>query len=594
MLTKATDAVASCPVKRLAAIMFADVVDFTAFTSEDEDHAIAVLHDFLTLTVHPMLQEFDADTRKDLGDGILATFQDVNAAVSCAEKLQAVLAGDRGTGTPRWKGLRLRIAIHYSDIRYMGDDVFGAGVNLAKRLQEAAATDGVIISHAVCEQIRPERSSEIRDLGFVALRGFDRPVRAYDLASGPASSLRTLRAKEEIPSIAIMPFENLSAARIDTYFAEGLVEDIIGSLSGLREMVVISRGSTLGFRERHVDPLDARRILGVRYVLQGTIRRWQGTIRLSATLSDTEDGATMFSTRSDVHEDQFFQQQDRIVSEIVTSIAPRVRQAELMRAMRKPPEVFSAYDCLLKALDLMRELSRERYEEARGYLDQAIKDDANFATAYSWRASWWIMMVVQGWIKDRDLATSEAEKNAKRAVKLDGTNAQALAVLAQTAAFLRGDYAAALALMERARRAGPGNTFVMMISAGLMAYVGRGQDAVMYAEQAHQLIPLDRIPFREFDWLALAHYSAGNYQHAAYWARRALDEEQGHLPSLRLLAASLVADGDVAAAQKTAQVLLSHAPDFRLTEYATAHATFADEGLQETWIEHLRAAGVPN
>ncbi|MGZ2256595.1 adenylate/guanylate cyclase domain-containing protein [Roseobacter sp. A03A-229] len=594
MLTQATDAVASRPAKRLAAIMFADAVDFTAFTSQDEDHAIAVLHDFLTSTAHPLLDKLGADTRKDLGDGLLATFASVETAVRCAENLQAMLAADRAADRPRWKGLRFRIAIHFSDVQYVGDDVFGEGVNLAKRLQEAAATDAVILSHAVCENIRPTRATEIRDLGFVALKGFDRPVRAYDLISGPSSSLRVLRAEEEIPSIAVLPFENLGASESDTYFADGLVEDIIGSLSGLREMVVIARGSTLGFRERHIDPLDARRVLGVRYVLQGTIRRWQGAIRLSATLSDTETGGTMFSTRSDIREDQLFQQQDRIVSEIVTSIAPQVRQAELMRAIRKPPEVFSAYDCLLKALDLMRQLKLERYEEARTFLDQAVADDGNFAAAYCWRAAWWIMMVVQGWAEDRELATSEAEQDAKRAVKLDGSNAQALAILAQTKAFMRGDHEGALALMERARRAGPGNTFVMMISAGMMAYVGRGQDAVMYAEQAHQLVPLDQIPFREFDWLALAHYSAGNYQRAIFWARRALDEQKGHLPSLRLLAASLAADGNITAARDTADILLSAAPDFRLGEYAKAHATFADAALQEGWIEHLRAAGIPD
>ena len=574
--------------------MFADAVNFTALTSQNEAHAISVLHDFLTSTAHPLLDEHGADTRKDLGDGLLVTFADVETAVACAEKMQAALAADRVADPPRWKGLRFRIAIHYSDVQFVEGDVFGEGVNLAKRLQEVAATDAIILSHTVTENIRASRTPEIRDLGFVALKGFDRPVRAYDLISGPSSSLRVLRAEEEIPSIAVLPFENLGASEKDTYFADGLVEDIIGSLSGLREMGVFARGSTLGFRDRQTDPLDARRVLGVRYVLQGTIRRRQGAIRLSATLSDTETGGTMFSTRSDIREDQLFRQQDRIVSEIVTSIAPQVRRAELQRAIRKPPEAFSAYDCLLKALDLMRRLSPQHYDEARTFLDQAVADDPRFSAAYCWRAAWWIMMVVQGWVDDRDLATSEAEKDAKQAVKLDEANAQALAILAQTKAFMRGDHEAALALMERARRAGPGNTFVMMISAGTMAYVGRGQDAVKYAEQAHQLVPLDQIPFREFDWLALAHYSAGNYQRAVFWARRALDEQTGHMPSLRLLAASLAADGDMTGARETAEALLSVAPDFRLEDYAKAHATFAHEGLQKGWIEHLRAAGIPD
>lgn len=581
-------------IKRSAAILFADAVDFTLLSARDEDRAFAMLYDFMKSTVQPLLDSAPAKTRKDLGDGFLASFERVDAAVACAEEIQRVLAEDRAQGVPRWPELHFRIAINLSNVHFADDDVFGDGVNLAKRLQQVAAADAIVISHAACEIIREARGDDIRDLGFVALKGFDRPIRAYDLLGGPASGLRRPDIGEEIPSIAVLPFENLGARDNDTYFADGLVEDIIGSLAGLREMVVTSRSATLEFRDRQIDPRDARRVLGVRYVLQGTIRRRGQAIRLSATLSDTMTGATMFSLRSDIRQDELFAEQDKLVGAIVANIAPKVRQAELDRAMRKPPEVFSAYDLLLKALDAMRHLERPRYEEARGYLDRALADDPGFAAAYCWRAAWWIMMVVQGWVDDRALAAAEAEANGKRAVELDGANAQALAVLAQTKAFLRGDHEAALALMERARAAAPGNAFVQMISAGTMAYVGRGDEAVRFAEEAHQLVPLDRIPFREFDWLALAHYSAGNYARAAYWARRALDEAGGHLPSLRLLAASLAAGEDAGGAADAARMLLARAPEFRLRDYATAHATFADDSLQQGWIDHLRAAGLPD
>lgn len=581
------------PIKRVAAILFADAVDFTALTAQDEDRAFAMLYDFMRSTVQPLLDGAPAKTRKDLGDGFLASFESVDVAVACAEQVQRVLAADRAQAAPRWPGLHFRIAINLSNVHFADGDVFGDGVNLAKRLQQVAAPDAIVISHAVCEMIRDERGTDIRDLGFVALKGFGRPIRAYDLLGGPEMRLQRPDMEEEIPSIAVLPFENLGTRDGDTYFADGLVEDIIGSLAGLREMVVTSRGATLEFRDRQIDPRDARRVLGVRYVLQGTIRRRGQAIRFSATLSDATTGATMFSLRSDIRQDQLFAEQDRLVGAIVANIAPKVRQAELDRAMRKPPEVFSAYDLMLKALDAMRHLERPRYDEARGYLDRAIEDDPGFAAAYSWRAAWWIMMVVQGWVDDRALAAAEAEANGKRAVALDGANAQALAVLAQTKAFLRGDHEAALALMERARAAAPGNAFVQMISAGTMAYVGRGEEAVRFAEEAHQLVPLDRIPFREFDWLALAHYSAGNYARAAYWARRALDEAGGHLPSLRLLAASLAANEDEEGAREAARMLLVSAPDFRLRDYATAHATFADKTLQRGWIDHLRAAGLP-
>lgn len=588
-----SDAAEQNPAKRLAAILFADAVGFTSWTSRDEDNAFAVLDDFLTSTAYPMLDHLGARTQKNLGDGLLATFDNVASAVAFAESLNDVLSEDRSIGRPRWKGLRFRVGINYSTVLFANDDVFGDGVNLAKRLQETAVADSIVLSHAAFEDIRKTRPEKVRDLGFIALKGFERPVRAYAMHSRGEDVAAKPRAEDEIPSIAILPFESLGASDEDLYFSDGLVEDLIASLSSLHEMVVISRASTLGFRDCQIDPKEARRVLGVRYVLQGTVRRRGATIMLSVTLNDTETGATLLSKRAEIAEEQIFDQQDQLVADIVSCIAPQVRHAELDRALRKPAEVFSAYDCYLRALDLMRRLTPESYAEARKFLDQAICEDPKFAAPYCWRAAWWIMMVVQGWTQDRDAATRSAEKDAKRAVELDDTNAQAVAVLAQTKAFMLGDHEAALALMERARHIGPGNTFVLMISAGTMAYVGRGQEAVKYAEQAHQLVPLDQIPFREFDWLSIAHYSAGHYARAAYWARRALDEQAGHLPSLRLLAASLAAVGDIAGAKGAADRLLFYNPGFRVDEYARAHSTFVDHQLQQSWLKHLRMSGLP-
>lgn len=581
--------------KRFAAIMFADVVDFTALAARDEDAALAQLDDFMAAIVAPLLDRHGAGLRKHLGDGLLATFDGAGSGVDCAEALQAALGADRAGPAPRWPGLRLRISVHLADVRFEHGDVLGHGVNLAKRLQEAGAPGSVILSQPVCDAVRDSHAGRLRDLGFLALKGLGRPIRAFDLgteeARGPTGA--TPRAEDELPSIAALPFESLGAREEDRYFADGLVEDIIGSLSGLREMIVIARGSTLSFRDRQIDPRDARRVLGVRYVLQGTVRRRKNAIRLSATLSDTETGVTMFSTHSDIKQDDLFDEQDRLVNEIVATIAPHVRQAELARAIRKPPEVFSAYDRMLRALDLMRHLDPKCYAEARALLDAATQDDPGFAAAHAWKAAWVMVMVAQGWLTDRQAAAADAEASARRAVQLDEHNALALATLGHALAFLRGDHEAALAFHERARAVGPGNPIVLMMSAGSMAYVGRGEEAVDYAEAAHQLVPLDHIPFREYDWLSLANYAAGNYVRAAYWARRALDSEPGHLPSLRLLAASLAATGDLRSAGEAARTLTDCDPDFRVGPYAEAHATFADPSLQRLWLSHLLEAGLP-
>jgi adenylate cyclase len=558
-------------------------------TGRDEERSFAILASFLSTCAAPLLDTHEAGVRKQLGDGLLATFDSADAAVSCAEAMQAEVMRDRQSDAPRWKPLSLRIAVHLADVRFLPDDVMGDGVNLAKRLQEAGAPDSVIVSHSVCEALSVSRAGSLHDLGFVSLKGFATPVRAYDLGVRAAGSIQT----GDIPSIAILPFESLGAQAEDRYFADGLVEDIIVSLSGLREMVVISRNATLTFRDRQLDPRDARRILGVRYVLQGTVRRRGGAIRLSATLSDTKTGATMFSTQSDLNDLALFEEQDRLVYEIVANVAPQVRRAELANVIRKPPEIFSAYDQLLRALEHMRHLDRESYNKARQCLDAAIADDPRFAAAYAWKANWIIVMVAQGWLADRARAAEEAEEAARRAVELDDQNALALAILGHVKAFLRGDHEAALSLLERARRIGPSNAMVLMMSAGGLAYVGRGEEAVMFAEKAHHHVPLDHIPFREFDWLSLANYAAGKYRAAAFWARRALDEEAAHMPSLRLLAASRAASDDAEGAASAADRLLACDPHFRVRSYAQAYQTFADPTLQQRWIDHLIASGLP-
>jgi len=225
-------------------------------------------------------------------------------------------------------------------------------------------------------------------------------------------------------------------------------------------------------------------------------------------------------------------------------------------------------------------------------LDAATDEDPGYAAAYAWKAAWVMIMVAQGWLTDRLQAADDAESTAKHAVELDEHNALALATLGHTKAFLRGDHEAALALLERARAVGPSNAIVLLMSAGGLAYVGRGEEAVKFAELAHQLVPLDQIPFREFDWLSLANYASGNFERAAFWARRALDEQSVHMPSLRLLAASSVAAGDLESAHRAAEILLNCDPDFRVSIYARDFTTFAEPELQQHWLEKVYSSVV--
>lgn len=580
------------PVRRLAAVMFADVVGYTAMTARDEIGVLKLWTRYLDTVLGPEMAAHGGAVVRTLGDGVLAVFSSVVAAVACAEALQAPLAAKEAAR--RWPGLTLRVAVNLCDVYMMPGDIHGDGVNIAKRLQEHAAPGAVILSETACEAVRGEVGGRLRDLGFVALKGAAAPVRAFELVGrdGPGRGLAATEG--ELPSIAILPFATPAGREDDGYFADGVVEDVITSLSNLSEFCVIARSSTLAFRNRQMDPREARRVFGVRYVMQGMVRRQGHRIRLTATLVDCESGATLMSSRRDSHEDGLFEAQDALVEEIVANIAPHIRRAELARALRKPPEVFSAYDLLLRALEAMQTVRYETYAQAAGFLDAAAAADPRFAAPLAWKTLWRAVMVAQRWSQaDRAAEAKAAEADARRAIALDPRNALALAACGHARAMLSGDHRGALNLHERARAAGPSHAIAWMLSSAGAAYVGDGANAVAYARHALRLSPFDQVLFQRFDFMAFAHYAAGDFEEAQRWARQAIDEQPGHAPSLRILAASSAAAGDSARAREAAEALLGADPGFDLAPYHRAHATFADPALQARWIGHLRAAGLP-
>lgn len=582
------------PPRRVRAVLFADVVGYTAMAAEDEARAYSTWTTFLREAVEPIFQAHRVEILRVLGDGVLAAFVSATDAIASATALQEALFADRRTPEPAWPRLSLRIAVNLCEVFVDKDDLHGDGVNVAHRLQARAAADAVILSQTARDAAGSELDGRVRDLGYISLKGVASPVRVYEcvLKTEPPAGL--VAPDSELPSIAVMPFENLGGRPEDTYFADGLVEDVIVSLAGLHELVVVARSSTLAFRDRQIDPREAHRVFGVRYVLQGSVRRSRGSLRLSATLTDCVDGAALFATRRDMPEDRLFEEQDLLIEEIVANIAPHVRQAELARALRKPPQVFSAYDLLLRALHEMQSLDRAAYGRAGALLDAAMVADPAFAAPCAWKTSWYCVMLAQDWIDDRDAAIEAADAMGRRAISLDENNALALAAYGHVRAFLKGDFEGALHFHDRARKAGPSHALAWLLSAGGMAYVGRGDEAVAFAEYAIRLAPFDQIRFTQYDWMAMCNYVAGRFESAANWANRALADQPAHLPSLRLRAASCAAMRDESGALRARDAIMALAPNFRLAEYAARRRTFAPDSLQCQWLEHLRAAGLPD
>jgi adenylate cyclase len=422
------EAILDIPInRRLAAVAFVDIVGYSILMARDEARTHRRWMRILADVIRPEAAHHRGNVVKSTGDGVLVEFSSAIDAVEWSLKVQRAVApmvDDPDASMP----LSLRIAVHLCEVIETEDDIYGDGVNIAARLQEHAEPGGIVLSDVVHDVARAAVGSKVRDLGFLMLKHIEHPVHAYALdPETPGLAVPARPPRKERPSIAVLPLQNLGGNPEDDYFADGVVEDIIVSLAALRELLVIARASTLIYRGQHPDLRLVARSLGVRYVLMGSIRRTERSVRVSTELCDAVTGASLWGDKSEVAPGELFDVQDRIVARIVAGIAPHVRQAELSGALRKRPESFTAYDHMLRALDIMNNLDPRTFGEAREYLNRAIAEDPNFAMPVAWAARWHSIHVGQGWSTSPDEDAAKAAQLAGKAIELDQQNALALA-----------------------------------------------------------------------------------------------------------------------------------------------------------------------
>ncbi len=580
--------------RRLAAIAFVDIVGYSILMARDETRTHQRWMDILDNIIRPQTERHRGKVVKSTGDGILAEFPSAFDAVEWALDVQrAVQARATDDALP---SIALRIAVHVGDIITTEFDVFGDGVNLAARLQEHAPVGGIVFSEAVYDLVRGSLGTEARDLGALELKNFPKPVRAYalDPANQEIAVPAHPRPVGKLPSIAVLPLQNVGGDPADDYFCDGCVEDITLSLAGLRELMVISRGSTLAYRGRQPDPREVGRVFGVRYVLSGSLRRSDRVVRVSVELCDAGTGATLWGEKSEVAPGELFDVQDRIVGRIVAGIAPNVRAAELQAAMRKKPENFNAYDCTLRGLHIIHSLEKTTFMQARDYLQKAMDEDPEFAMPVAWMARWHGLWVGQGWSPNPAADSNKALDLAGKAIELDGQNALALATYGHLKSYLSHDYDSALVYFERALAACPNHSLAWLLSSATLSYLGRGEQAIKNAEQALRLSPLDRGLFYYYGLLGLAYYSMGNYAEAVKWTSMGVNESPRHSANLRYLAAGLAALGRIEEARETARKFLELDPAFRVSTYERTLQPFQVPEIKAKHIEHLSKAGLPS
>src|SRR6202049_2575921 len=414
----------------------------------NEERTLANLKSFRKTLVDPSIAAHRGRIVKTTGDGMLVEFASAVDAARCAVEVQRGMAA-QNADVPQDVRIEFRIGIHVGDIIFDDNDIFGDGVNIAARLEAIAEPGGICISDDAHRQIRDKLDIVFDDAGEQNLKNIERPVRVFRVRDGAAASPRPTLALPDKPSIAVLPFQNLSADPEQEYFADGVVEDITMALSLFRWLFVIARNSSFTYKGRTVDVKQVGRELGVRYVLEGSVRKAGNRIRISGQLIDAETGAHLWADRFDGALEDMFDLQDHVTSSVVGAIAPKLQREEIKRARRKPTGNLVAYDYYLRGLASARRWTKDANVEALQLFCKAIELDPGLACAYGMAAWCCVRRKALGWMNEPARESEEAVRMARKAVYLGGEDPVALCMGGYALAFVAQEFDDAAAFMDR-------------------------------------------------------------------------------------------------------------------------------------------------
>ena len=578
--------------RRLAAILAADVAGYGRLMGDDEEGTLAQLKAHRSAVVDPTITQQRGRIVKTTGDGMLVEFASVVDALRCAVEVQRTIA-ERNVEVPPEKRIEFRLGVHQGDIITDGGDIFGDGVNVAARLEGLAEPGGICVSSRVQEDARGKLDIRFEDMGEQQLKNIERPVRVYRIrTSGAALSHRPALALPDKPSIAVLPFQNMSGDPEQDYFADGIVEDIITALSRFQNLFVIARNSSFTYRGRGVDVKQVSRELGVRYVLEGSVRKATNRVRITGQLIDATTGAHLWADRFDGTPEDIFDLQDQVTATVIGAIAPQLEHAEIERAKRKPTDSLDAYDYFLRGMASYYGRTREAINEALPLFYKAIELDTNFASAYGMAAWCYAWRKINGWMTDRVQEIAETARLARRAAELGSDDAVALSRGAQALGYVVGDLDAAAIFAERALVLNPNLAGAWYASGWMRVFLGESDVAIKHFAHAMRLSPLDPHSIGFQAGTAFAHFLAGRYDEALLWAGKAMWETTNYLTTLVIAAASNALAGRPAEAQKTMARLRELYPTLRVSNVKD-WATFRRPEDQARLEEGLRRAGLP-
>ena len=573
--------------RRLAAILAADVVGYSALMQRAEEATYAEFERLKRELIEPSLSRHEGRLIKTTGDGALAEFASPLAAVRCATEMQDHIA--EGSGP-----FKLRIGLNLGDVIVGQDgDLYGDGINIAVRLEGIADPGGVLISEKVYSEVEGKLDVRFEDRGEQQLKNISKPIRAYAVLAGTYSALtERLSAAPPLPdkpSIAVLPFENMSGDPEQEYFADGMVEEIITALSRFKSLFVIARNSSFAFKGKAVDIKEVGRRLGVRYALEGSVRKASGKVRITGQLIDAVTGTHIWADRFERDLTDVFALQDEVTAAVVSAIQPKLLQAEIAMATRRRPENLTAYEFYLRAMQQSYLTTREGVAETLRLAHRALELDPRFGLVAALAGFCHMRNVTLGYADDPQLERKEAVRLLRLALSVDDGDPDTLVWASTISASMVGDRESEIEMADRAVALNPNSNLAWGCRGWIYKTAGLSEEAVRSFERAIRMSPIDPLLHRGFVGIAMAFIELRRFDEAIVAAKKALRQTPSYSPAYRCLTSAFAHLGRDAEAGEAAARLLEVDPDFTISAFITR----GGQTNAKLYIEGLRKAGLP-
>ena len=585
--------------RRLAAILAADIAGYSRLMSGDEEGTLRQLKAHRKEVIDPKITEHRGRVVKTTGDGMLVEFVSVVDAVRCAVDIQRSMI-DRNAKVPAESRIQFRVGINVGDIISDDNDIYGDGVNVAARLEALAEPGGIYVSRVVHDQVCNKLSFGFEDMGEQTVKNIAQPIGVHriELAENAVPAVKkstsaaskTEHSSSNRPSLAVLPFANMSGDPEQEYFADGISEDIITALSKLRWFFVIARNSSFTYKGKAVDVKRVARELGVRYVLEGSVRKGGNRVRITTQLIDAATGNHLWADRYDGDLTDIFALQDEITRKVVAAIEPKLLEAEGLRSQSRSPEDISAWDMVIHANSLFWRMTKSEGEAAIAMLKQAVERHPDYAPAHSMLAFVLLVWGYAGWtLSEQEPQTKQAATLAARAAELDDSDPWAHLALGYIAVTRRSP-GEAVAEFQRAINLNPNFAAAHGYLGWGLALDGQSEQAITHLEEAIRMSPHDPQNAIFYVGFAVAHYLAGRYSEAIGFARKAIQQRQGLAAGYRIYIASLAQVGQINEARRELARLKELHPDFSIA-WIEKYVPYTSAPMVK-FIEGMRKAGL--